>query len=467
VGEAHPLSYGQQAQLFLHSLAPHATAYNTGVAVRIRSAVDVTTLADAVTALGRRHEMLRSVFGTEGGTQVRYVADAHAPRLRRLPLPGATQEELAEAAARSLREPFRLTEDGAFRIVLISRDPRDAVLLIAGHHIATDALSDALLLRDLLRLYEEHVTGRPAGLPRLRTGHDELVARERALVDSARGARIAEQWRRTCAGATAAELPADRPRPGRPSFSGATLRVTVDREPAERLVRAARAAGVTPFAMLLGGFQSTLHRTTRQRDFLLGCPMTTRLRPATRDLVGNLVNTVVMRARFTPATTFADAAHAVQAQVPAAVQGVEYPFAHVARAAGRSSAAGDRRLYGITFNLLSTAGLDDVLRPLLDTAHPGATTRCAGLELSPFPLAQQEGQLDLGVDVLQSEHGLTVDFRYDDQLYDGAAITRLADHYLTAVELATTAPDTPVSRARLWAAPRPVTGGRDESGVRA
>jgi hypothetical protein len=466
VGEAHPLSYGQQAQLFLHRLAPQATAYNTGIAVRIRSAVDVTALADAVTALGRRHEMLRSVFSAKGGTHVRYVADAHAPRLRQLPQPGATEEELAEAAARSLREPFRLAEDGAFRIVLLSRGPQDAVLLIAGHHIATDALSDALLLRDLLALYEERVTGRPAGLPTLRTDHDELVARERALVDSPRGARLAEQWRRACAGASAAELPADRPRGGRPSFSGATCRVTVDREQTERLIRAARSAGVTPFAVLLGAFQGALHRTTRQRDFLLGCPMTTRLRPATRDLVGNFVNTVVMRASFTPATTFADTAHVVQAQVPAAVRGVEYPFAHVARASGRSPAPGGRRLYAMTFNLLATAGLDDVLRPLLDTAHPGITTRCAGLELSPYPLAQQEGQLDLGVDVLQSESGLTVDFRYDDQLYDGAGIARLADHYLTAVALAATAPDTPVARAHLWAAPRPVTGAHDEGGVR-
>ncbi|MFE3634717.1 condensation domain-containing protein [Streptomyces sp. NPDC059168] len=457
MSDPRPLSYGQQAQLFLYRLAPHATAYNTGIAVRIRSAVDSSALADAVTALGHRHEMLRSLFTEVAGRPVRLVADGHAPRLKHRTPACGTEEELARAVSDGLREPFRLDEDGAFRVVLLTRAERDAVLLIAGHHIATDALSDALLLRDLLKLYEERVTGVPAELPRLRTDHDELVAREEALLASPRGARLAEQWRSLCEGSAAAELPPDRPRGPQQSFSGATYRVTVDRRPAQHLTRTARDAGVTPFAVLLGAFQGTLHRTTRQRDFLLGCPVTTRLRPATRDLVGNFVNTVVLRARIASETTFADAAQGVDAQLRSAMQGVEYPFAHVARSVGRSPAAGGHRVYGITFNFLATAGLDVALRPLLDTAHTGTVTTYAGLTLTPFALPQQEGQLDLGVDVLQGDHGLTLDFRYDDQLFDRDSVARLAVHFLRAVDLATTAPDTPVARARLWGAPPPRT----------
>ncbi|WP_328537489.1 condensation domain-containing protein [Streptomyces sp. NBC_00344] len=451
--DAHPLSYGQQAQLFLHRLAPHSAAYHTGIAVRIRSAVDVPALGDAVRALGRRHEMLRSLFTEVDGAPVRIVDDAHAPRLDRRPLSGATEDELAEAVSRALRDPFRPAEQGAFRFVLLTRDPHDAVLLVAGHHIATDALSDALLLRDVLKLYEERVTGVPAGLPVLRAHHDELVEREKALLGSARGTRLAEQWRRVCEGSVAAQLPTDRPRRPEQSFSGATCRVTVPKESAELLTGAARAAGVTPFAVLLGAFQGVLHRTTRQRDFLLGCPVTTRLRPATREMVGNFINTVVLRARFTPTTTFGDAAQAVHAQVRSAVQGLEYPFAHVARGAGRSPGAGSPRVYGITFNLLATGGLDEALRPLLDTAHADTTTSYAGLTLAPYPLPQQEGQLDLGVDVLLGDNGLTVDFRYDDWLFDPDSIARLAAHFLRAVDIATTSPDTPIARARLWGAP--------------
>ncbi|MFF9365247.1 hypothetical protein [Streptomyces griseoluteus] len=37
MSDPRPLSCGQQAQLFLHRLAPRAAAYNTGIAVRIRS----------------------------------------------------------------------------------------------------------------------------------------------------------------------------------------------------------------------------------------------------------------------------------------------------------------------------------------------------------------------------------------------------------------------------------------------
>lgn len=246
MSDFRPLSSSQQAQLFLHRLAPHSSAYNTGIAVRVRSAVDLPALADAVAALGRRHEMLRSLFTEVVGQPVRLLDDALAPPLVHRTMPGTTEDELASAVSRALKEPFRLAEEGAFRIVLFSRVQQDAVLLIAGHHIATDALSDALLLRDLLKLYAERTGGAPADLPTLRSGHDELLLREGKLLTSARGRRLAEQWRRVCEGSLAAELPTDRQRGPQQSFSGSTWRTTVARPAAERLVRAARDAGVTP-----------------------------------------------------------------------------------------------------------------------------------------------------------------------------------------------------------------------------
>ena len=59
----YPLSRTQEAQWFLHRLAPDSGAYNTGVAVRVRSALDLPLLRNAVSAVTDRHEMLRSLFG--------------------------------------------------------------------------------------------------------------------------------------------------------------------------------------------------------------------------------------------------------------------------------------------------------------------------------------------------------------------------------------------------------------------
>ncbi|MET9406529.1 condensation domain-containing protein [Streptomyces sp. NPDC002935] len=451
--DVRPLSHGQEAQWFLHRLVPGATAYLTGVAVRIRDAVDVAAFGRAVDLLAVRHEMLRSTFTTDGGRPVRLVRAASRLRLEHHALGAVGEEELRSRVAGALAAPYRLDENGAFRIVLWTRPDGDAVLLVGGHHLATDAASDAVLLRDLLRLYASCVTGTDARLPVLRGGFDEEVAKERALLASPRGAELGRYWQRICHGSAAAELPTDLPRPAMPSLSGATCRVAVPAATAARLREVARAAGVTPFALLLGAFQGLLYRSTRQRDFLVGCPVTTRMSSNSLHLVGNFINTIVLRAEIAPSTSFHDLAVAVAEQVRTGVDAIRYPFSLVARDLGRRApAAGRARAYAISFNMLSTAHLEPRLRPVFETGRPDTTTDYAGLALRPYPLPQQEGQLDLGVDVVQGADTLTFDFRYDGALFERETVERLAQHYVRAVEIATTEPATQVARAPLWAA---------------
>ncbi|MEU5956282.1 condensation domain-containing protein [Streptomyces sp. NPDC047525] len=455
MADIRPLSHGQEAQWFLHQLVPGATAYHTGVAVRISRSPDPAVLARAVDLLAVRHDMLRSTFGIEAGRPVRRVAPVGTLRLEHREAGAMSDEALRTEVAAALTAPYRLEEESAFRFVLWTRTTGDGVLLVGGHHIATDAASDTVLLRDLLRLHESCATGGDPGLPVLRGGFDDEVAKEQALLASPRGADLGRYWQGVCRGSAAAELPTDLPRPATQSLAGDTCRVTVPAATAARLRDAARAAGVTPFALLLGSFQALLYRSTRRRDFLVGAPLTTRMSTNSRHLVGNFINTVVFRAEITPVTSFRDLAESVMEQVKSGVDAIRYPFSLVARDLGRAPGAERARVYGITFNMLSTAHLEPALRPVLDAGRPDATTEYAGLAVGPYPLPQQEGQLDLGVDVVQGADTLTVDFRYDGALFERETVERLAHHYLRAVEIATDDPATHVARAPLWAAPAP------------
>ncbi|WP_086661044.1 condensation domain-containing protein [Lentzea kentuckyensis] len=429
-----PLAHAQEALWFLHRLAPDSAAHNTGVAVRVLSTVDEQTLADAVIGLAARHELLRSTF-RDG---IRVLGEESRVALVIRDLPGADEDKLATEVRNALTEPLRL-DQGAFRVVLLRRSPGDAVLLIVAHHIVTDATSAYLLLRDLLHL----LTGTP--LPAPRGDYAGHVQRERDLIDGPRGAELAAHWQDVCRGSAAAELLTDRPRAERPAFTGSTCRVVVPPEVTTRIRELARESGVTPFAVLLGSFQGLLFRTTRRRDFLLGCPTTTRSGNRDRDVVGNFVNTLLFRARFTAETTFREAALAVAGQVRAGVGAAGYPFSLLAARVGAGGA-----LCRITFNLLATAHLDPALRPLLDSTRAEDSTEFGGLELRPYPLPQQEGQLDLTVDVMQHRDSFVADFRYDAELFDHETINRLAGHYLSALTAAVAAPDGPVAKARLW-----------------
>src|SRR6185436_18874220 len=63
----HPLSFAQERLWFLDRLDPDNPAYTIPSALRLRGRLDVVALARSLTAVVRRHEVLRSTFHEEGG----------------------------------------------------------------------------------------------------------------------------------------------------------------------------------------------------------------------------------------------------------------------------------------------------------------------------------------------------------------------------------------------------------------
>ncbi|MEU6895312.1 condensation domain-containing protein [Streptomyces sp. NPDC046557] len=445
----HPLSHAQQALWFLRRVAPTSGVYNTGVALEIRSAVDLSRLDRAISEMVARHELARSTFDEPDGEPVRLL---HGHRLADLDvreLPQADDPSLSRAVRAELIAPFALEQSGAFRFTLLRRSATNSVLLIAGHHIATDATSNWLMLRDVMQVYrgltegEEHRLTSPVG------SYDEYVTKERALLASPRGARLERYWHELCENALPVTIPTDRSRPTTPSNAGRTYHLQLGEDRLGPLRETARAAGVSLFSFLLGTFQSLLHRYTRQNGFLVGCPTTTRMSPAMREVVGNFINTLVFRGDFTPTTTFRDAALAADQQVKNGIARVGYPFELLTRTANRPRTSAGSSLCRVTFNMIGTATPDPLLRLLLDGAGDGKPVPFADLLLAPYELPQAEGQLDLAVSVRQSTESLAVDFRYDVDLFDPDTIERFARYFVRAVDAAVADPDRPVSRLRL------------------
>ena len=450
---SHPLSHAQRALWFLHGLAPASGVYNTGVALAVRSAVDVRALRSAVAWTSERHVMLRCTFVESGGEPVR-TSGALAPALLGIrELPGADPDEVRRSVRRELIAPFDLAAEGAFRFRLLRTRPDEAVLLIAGHHIGTDAVSNWILLRDTMHAYRAYADGTEPEPARALDSYDEYVAKEAARIDSPRGARMARHWHQVCEGASPARLPLDRSRPAGPAGSGSTYHIDLGADRLAPLREAAREAGVSLFAFLLGTFQGLLHRYTRQNHFLVGCPTSTRISPGARDAVGNYINTLLFRADFAPGATFRGAAEAAQEQVKNGMSALEYPFELVTRTVHRPRTGPGSALCRITFNLIGTANPDPLLQLLLDGEPDGARLEFAGLEIAPYELAQAEGQLDLAVSLRQSARSLSIDCRYDPELFDEATIESFAHLFVRALDTAAAGPDSRIARLPLWDPP--------------
>ncbi|MGY0237137.1 condensation domain-containing protein [Longispora urticae] len=428
-----PLSAGQEGLWLLYGLAPDGVAYNDAGAAQMSPAPDLAILQRAVRALAERHDLLCSRFIEVDGEPRREIGDPDSLRFEVRDVGDIDDEALLDLVRATIKVPYRLEETGPFRFVMWRR-AEDAVLMIGSHHIATDAQSNWLLWRDLLEAYWAFSAGREPDWTPLTVSYADHVAHERTLLDSPRREILEGYWRTAVADATAAELPTDRPRPAKRSFVGDAYTRRVPDELVPRIKAAATAAGVTPFAYLLGVFQSLVFRYSGQTDFVIGCPASTRRRGGMREVIGYFVNPLLLRSRFSSTTTFAEAIAAAGVTVSGGMAHASYP----------TSLLGGQR-----FNMCFTQVSAGKMTGYLDRIAAGETVEHEGYRLRSLDVPHLEGQFDLTVEITQSTDSLIAAFRYDTDLFDRATIERFVGHFLRLTEVAVSTPDVRVSRASL------------------
>src|SRR5262249_12263030 len=120
-------------------------------------------------------------------------------------------EEVRLRAAAEARRPFDLAQGPMLRAVLLRVSAQRHVALFAMHHIASDAWSMGVMVREVGALYPALLAGRPSPLSELPVQYaDYALWQHRWQESGALEAQLAF-WREELAGAPAIlTLPADR-----------------------------------------------------------------------------------------------------------------------------------------------------------------------------------------------------------------------------------------------------------------
>lgn len=282
--EPAPLSYAQERVWLAQLLDPASTIYQLMIPVYIEGPVDPARLEGALGAVCSAHEALRTRVEVHDGRPVQVVDDKALP-LRRVRDPGG---DLMRWVAEERERPFDLSTDPPFRALLVEMGPRSFGLVLAAHHVAVDGVSIATALTDLGRAYR----GEALEAPDVR--YRDFARWERRM--DGQSARELEFWRDYLAGAPQVlELPADRPRPPRQTFSGGRLSRVIDGEALRRLRDALSAERSTLFMGLLAATGAAVHWASGQRDLVLGTPVTRRVRRELQRVVGMFADQLPLR----------------------------------------------------------------------------------------------------------------------------------------------------------------------------
>lgn len=425
-------SYGEEQFLFLDELMPGNVAYNNGFAYRLRGPLDVAALRHALTALGERHEALRTSYSGVGESRVAVVADEARVELRTVERHDpADEESLRELLRAEAYEPFDLGAAPLLRALLVPLGPDDHVLQLTVHEIVADAWSMRILFEDLSAFYGARPPAAQSPL-----GYRDYAQWQRDRLTDEELAGQLKFWREQLAGAPEVlPMPTDRPRPAVQSFRGATRHLTLDADLVDALEQLARRHEASLFMVLLAGVKAVLRRHTGQDDLVVGSPVAGRLRPEFERMVGFLVNTLALRTSLAGDPTFTDLLGRVRQTALTAFSHQEVPFERLTAELAPTRSPGHSPLIQVIFSLHTM---------------PGEGLALPGVDIEPLPSDFCATQFDLTFTAERRPDGsLATAIIHNTDLFDDSTAERLAGHLTTLLHAVVAAPHTPVSQLPL------------------
>jgi amino acid adenylation domain-containing protein len=427
-----PLSFIQEGIWFLQRLVPESTTYNVPRALRIRGELDVEKVRAAFAALERRHEILRTTFPDDEGEPVQVV---HPPR--GIPVPvidvpdAGDDDQIHQMIRHASQSPFDMANGPLIRLTLARLAPRDHVLIVVEHHLIHDGWAQGVFLRDFLELYQALVSGREPRLPELTVQFADYVYWQRQMLSGTAMDKLTDFWVNELSGAPRMlALPADRPRPSALTFSGDLEVLVIDGELSQALRKFASQRGATLFMTMLSAFATMLYRYSGQEDILIGTGVANRQHQEAENLLGMMINTVLLRVTMSAGMSFSGLLDSVRNRCLRAYAHQDMPFGKLVAALRPGRGRGhDMPLCQVTFSFLDT--------PLPELETPG-------LKFDVVIAHNKMAKFDLNVIVrpgTKTSESITMYMEYNADVFEPATIQRMLGHYQAILTHALRTPD--------------------------
>ncbi|MFI6553989.1 non-ribosomal peptide synthase/polyketide synthase [Streptomyces griseus] len=452
--ERVPLSLAQQRLWFINEVDGPSAAYNVPVAVRLTGELDTAALHAALGDLTGRHESLRTLFPAPDGTPYQRVLDADVARPA-LPVVAVAEEGLQAALRTEALRGFDLAAEPPLRTTLFRTAPREHVLLLVLHHIATDGWSLAPLGRDLSAAYTARLSGSAPRRQPLPVQYADFTLWQHALLggESDPDSTVSRQldfWRTTLAGLPdQLELPTDRPRPAVAGGSGDALSMSLDADLHRRLTALAREANVSLFMVLQAGVAALLGKLGAGTDIPLGSPVVGRTDDAVSDVVGCFVNTLVLRTDTSGDPSFRELLGRVREGDLAAYAHQDVPFERLVEELNPARSMARHPLFQVMLTLQNNEAAELDL-PGLDARPVDVGTGMSKFDLF-FAFAEQRTSTGTptgtGTGVSRTRaNGLDCTVEFSTDLYDRSSVATLLDRLVRLLEGAVSDPDRPLAR---------------------
>ena len=341
-----PLSSGQRQMWVLHQIDPMSPAYLMSWVLRLSGRLDTESLRWAWERVVERHEVLRTRYADDGDEPVQVVDPAERFELRIIDVTGGDRRA-REITDWERKRPFDLTAQHPLRVTVLRLGPELHHVVVTIHHIACDAVSYQRIAAELGTFYAE----RTASLPDVDVQYADFAAWEVAARTNGAMRSHLDYWRNELTGVTELPLPLDRPRTARPDWRGGAVDIAIKPETAEAVLALAAEHGASPYMLMLAAYHVLLAHISGSGDVTVGMPVSARTFPELDDLVGYLVNTVVIRSRHEDGDTFADLLKQIRERFLDALHHRAAPFVWVVDEVNPTRGTSTNPLFQVGFDM--------------------------------------------------------------------------------------------------------------------
>ncbi|MFD5436049.1 acyltransferase domain-containing protein [Kitasatospora sp. NPDC127067] len=425
--EVAPASHGQASLWFMQMVAPDAVPYNFMVTARIRTAVDEEALEHAVRAVLDRHPALRTVFVEAGGSPYQVVLDEPVYEFLVVDTSDLDDEQAREELAQYGHEPLDMDNGPLVRIVLMRRGPSDHYLMVLVHHIASDAASADVMIRELQEYYDGADPARSAPV----APYTEFVEWERQWLAGPAAEAALDWWSRKLADPPAHLDLSSKERPPGVTYEGRDIAFRWSAEETRLLREFAVREGVSVSTVVLAGFFATLNRAAGTEDSVLATAIAQRSEPGWESAIGYYLNTVLVRANPSGGRSFRELLSEVHAFSLGLLEHMNYPLDLLASQLKPPRAEGRSPWFDVVVNWLSS---DAFPRSVKLFHGVGETIAPDGaLPLEPLQVRRHLAKFDLEISMADIDGRVAGHVQFKPSYLERRTVTALLALYRTVL----------------------------------
>ncbi len=421
--DGYILSSSQERMWILSQFGEASLAYHLPNIVELKGAYDIEVLQNAIKAVVKRHEILRTRFNENKNGEIKqwiYPIEEENFEIEIINL--STEENAKEQVEIYVRKdnliPFDLKKGPLFRVKLFKIPNDEYIFYYNMHHIIGDGWSLKVLMKDVLEQYKAILTPKVTHSKSLPIQYKDYATWQRQKVQDGQFDSSRIYWMEKLSGIlNTLDLPTEIKRPLVKTYKGRTLKTYFSVETTQKLKDYSKENQGTLFITLLSFWNILLYRYTGQKDITIGSLVAGRDHPDIQEQIGFYVNTLAFRNRIDPSLSVKRTYEQIRIETLEAFKHQDYPFDRLVNDLETKMDVGRNPIFDILLTLQNTG------------------KQLENIEIAPEAIHKiiDEGEsfAKFDLEILFEENNgylcFTMDFNED--IYTSSLITQLMSHF--------------------------------------